>query len=444
MPSIGKSIRTGVTKTFIWHIKKVRNLGTYSRMAAEFNIAAERRTDTKERTPPCYSRSGVWHSAALFLVVGSALFLLAEVSLFAASITICILLATEYALKWSGRIRSQIDRTDFIPTLFDTTVEQEQLCFDRELGWRNVTNLDYEASIRIPSLNLQRTFRYTTDADGKRTVAERSAAGARQRIAIFGCSITFGNCLSDNEHYPALLQSALPHYQIENRGVSGYSGFQCLLALEQLLKNDPPAAVIFGYHEALDHRNVNSIRTRSWFCGPTCLSWPLPWLKTRMLRCLQAPYIKFVGAERCNLIKLAETFYNCFSPLGRNSAVVMHHTMRRVFEEMRRACESHGVKFLVAELHTQHAHAKFLLKEKFNVCSPGLNIWEGYAERQPRWTLFPFDSHPNARAQEIYADAIAKAVEQMFATGSVISSNALTVSRAPSADEYRDNLYALF
>ncbi len=80
---------------------------------------------------------------------------------------------------------------------------------------------------------------------------------SKDEIWVFGCSVTHGWSLNDDETYPWLLQESLPCYKIVNFGVTGYGTLHSLIQFhEALLKRKKPKAVIIAYGFFHDRRNT--------------------------------------------------------------------------------------------------------------------------------------------------------------------------------------------
>lgn len=68
---------------------------------------------------------------------------------------------------------------------------------------------------------------YTVDAQGRRLLPERFVAP--YHFMLFGCSVTYGEGVNDNETFAHLLADAAPQYRVYNYAYSGY-GPQHMLA----------------------------------------------------------------------------------------------------------------------------------------------------------------------------------------------------------------------
>jgi hypothetical protein len=136
----------------------------------------------------------------------------------------------------------------------------DELNFDRPdplLGWSPVPNV-----VRRSSQPGSYDVRVHTAADGirRRAPVDREREAGRTRIAVFGCSQTFGAEVEDDETYSARLESRLPGVEVLNFGVHGYGTDQMLLRWERDGVPYRPDVVIagFAYYHVL--RNLDAFR----------------------------------------------------------------------------------------------------------------------------------------------------------------------------------------
>lgn len=124
---------------------------------------------------------------------------------------------------------------------------------DPELGWR------LRPGVRIRSTKPDSyDVMITTTPAGLRGGTETAPGGAthRPRIALFGCSQTFGEGVEDADTYAARLAKAMPQAEVLNFGVHGYGTDQMLLRYERDGRSYAPDVVVLafaGFHIA---RNV--------------------------------------------------------------------------------------------------------------------------------------------------------------------------------------------
>ena len=106
--------------------------------------------------------------------------------------------------------------------------------------------------------------RLATIREGVRFTPGGSETENAPVLLLIGCSYTMGYGVRDDETFAALLQESLPHLRIVNLGTGGYGTHQSLLALEQYLDDHPdrpPAAVIYGY---LEHHEIRNVAEPDW------------------------------------------------------------------------------------------------------------------------------------------------------------------------------------
>lgn len=118
---------------------------------------------------------------------------------------------------------------------------------DPVLGWRLTPNHAVQVGFRKDLLQ-------HVAADGWRHVPGSDATVGR-RVAIYGCSFTYGTGLADDETFTALLQRGLPAVRILNRGVGGHGTVQNLLQLRRDIACGAIDAAVFAIIS--DHRFRN-------------------------------------------------------------------------------------------------------------------------------------------------------------------------------------------
>jgi hypothetical protein len=129
---------------------------------------------------------------------------------------------------------------------------REFVKLDPDLGWvvaADLDGLDYQG-VRI-STN-------SAHMRGRREIPlERTGAA---RIAAVGDSYTFGQCVEDDETFPAVLAQRLPDTEVLNLGVMGYGQDQALLRMRRDGLRYRPDVVVFGFHGSDIPRNLLRFR----------------------------------------------------------------------------------------------------------------------------------------------------------------------------------------
>ena len=136
----------------------------------------------------------------------------------------------------------------------------DELGFDRpdaDLGWSPIPDL---ARRRVRAGAFDVTIH--TNADGLRGEATvpRERPPGRARIAVFGCSQTFGAEVEDGQTYSARLQDLLTDADVLNFGVHGYGTDQMLLRYERDGVPFDPDVVVVGFAYYHIQRNLDDFR----------------------------------------------------------------------------------------------------------------------------------------------------------------------------------------
>ncbi|MCB0429373.1 MAG: hypothetical protein H6585_04395 [Flavobacteriales bacterium] len=107
--------------------------------------------------------------------------------------------------------------------------------------------------------------RYATDAYGRRRVPLSADSSRTGTILMFGCSVTFGSGLNDDETLPYFLGLNMKDYQVYNYADMGYGTQQMLAILEKTdlhtqvsLSSEPPV-LVYVFIDPHIERNIGSM-----------------------------------------------------------------------------------------------------------------------------------------------------------------------------------------
>ena len=227
----------------------------------------------------------------------------------------------------------------------------------------------------------------------------------RPELWIMGGSFTHGWAVNDWETFPWLLQERLPQYRVVNFGVGGYGTLQSLVQLEHALAERTPALVVVAYASYHDRRNVFSRQQRKTL---------VPWNHLGILRMPRAK----LGPGGEIQTEMADATYSEL-PGMRLSAIV--HLVERGLNRLERVwLGEHDVTFAILERMAEIARS-----EHFDIVVAGLGpdrattamldrcrvrdwtvIDISHDWTDPKLTNKPWDDHPNAAGQRLYAAAL--------------------------------------
>lgn len=172
------------------------------------------------------SRSAVWVNIALLLGTVVFVFALLEIS-------IRVMLNDEAVqeLPWPF-VDENVQRQLRWQARYANRTPAKQYGFDLHdplLGWRLRPNVAV-CSVKAPAYDVM----VHSNPQGLRGAAPVSMAKPTgvTRIGVFGCSLTFGEGVQEDETYSAQLAALLPGTEILNFGVHGYGTDQMLLRYE--------------------------------------------------------------------------------------------------------------------------------------------------------------------------------------------------------------------
>jgi hypothetical protein len=279
-----------------------------------------------------------------------------------------------------------------------------------EFGWVNVPGMagDYENEI---CKTMTYKWNYEHDMEGCRLTSPGTEVfDDRPVIHVIGCSITYGQSVNDHETYPWRLQKRFDRYRIKNYGVGAYSLLQIYLRLKATIERDHPKAVVLGFHQELEQRNTNPYKYRMYwlrnFKSPSCVS------VRRTLR-IRKPegYARFPlpFSNRIRSVGLLEYLYNRLRFRGRGNPVLMRKTNEHLLFQIRALCERNGAALLIACIDNSESYYGFFDQHGFSWCITGVS-----SRDLDKWTMYPYDGHPNAVAHERNADVISSALENVL------------------------------
>ncbi len=270
---------------------------------------------------------------------------------------------------------------------------------DPVLGWR----LMADRAVTLTVVNEPVVM--ASNADGCRPVPGQPAQG-RRTLAAYGCSCTFGWAVPLEHTFCAILQARHPDWRVENHGVNGYGQGQNLLQLMRDLRWNDCDLVTFCWIAPHLTRNVADViqvqkQTEQAGAGKTAIIRFMP------RACLDANgEIQFreVAYSRPELLNVDLSDFTpdphyldlvCFGLLKQAAALVTRR----------------GGHFFVTVLLDQLSAGLARLLEQGGI--PVVDASVAGAEY-----VNPFElSHPNARANRVYADRIDAYVTQRNAEG---------------------------
>jgi len=247
--------------------------------------------------------------------------------------------------------------------------------------------------------HLPNTFRVT------KPLAGYGRPGNKKEIWLFGCSITHGWSLNDEQTYPWRLQERFPDYEVVNYGVSGYGTIHSLLQFRDALERKSPKIAVVAYAGFHDRRNT-FLRIRQKRVAPLNKLGPL-----------MQPYAR-LGQNGQLRFGMAEVEYREF-PFMRYSALSHfleskydeleeglyqgHRVSEVLVQDMAGLARRHDVQLVVAGI-TPHRDTQSMLR--FAHEHGILSIDISGDPNVPGYLNLPYDNHPSALANKQFAEKL--------------------------------------
>jgi len=235
----------------------------------------------------------------------------------------------------------------------------------------------------------------------------------KDKLWIFGCSVTHGWSINDRETYPWRLQQAFPGYEVVNYGVSGYGTIHSLLQLKRdLAEKKKPRVVILAYMSMHDARNTLTANRRKAasvynFLGPVCQ--PYASLDKNGRLVISSPvdvvYHKVPFNTVSAFIHFLERAFNTIEAKFSNS----HEVTRAIIQEMYDMCKKDSITFILAGLDNERLTNEML--EYFHKQGI-LTIDISVDNRSGKYSNLPYDAHPNGLANAVYAHKLGEFIRK--------------------------------
>ena len=240
----------------------------------------------------------------------------------------------------------------------------------------------------------------TIDASGWRHLPGRPDTGPR--VAVYGCSFTYGTGLADDETFTARLQHALPDIRILNRGIGGHGTVQNLLQFCRDLESGRVDAAVFAIISDHRFRNIAHPHRMRQFLTPS-------WQKSGIE---QVPVARLDASGRVRIVYqpiwqpvIKEGGFDIFLP----DDYMINAASLAVLGLVRETAKAAGIPVQFALLDALDPAFNSAVQDRFD---DTVEISTPYDEAH---TFLPQDIHPNTVANQLFADRLAPIVARLGA-----------------------------
>lgn len=260
-------------------------------------------------------------------------------------------------------------------------------------------------TITMGHLQDRKDFTMTLGADGFRITRPPAQPQAEKpELWIFGCSITFGFAVDDDEALPWLLQSRFPDISVRSFAFPSWGTNHAVLALMEALKTGTPAAAIFTYNPFHSERDVASPNRLKYLAQIDLQSNGTTHLRAGLLENgeLYFDYVPLVAAQLEHLDKVD-------AKILRIDPYYAGEVTRRLYAKARDLLAEEGASLLVVLQSGDEDDPVYGSFGQIGIRTANLGV---------PWTAencsLPFDMHPNAVAHAKYADALSPLINDLL------------------------------
>lgn len=242
--------------------------------------------------------------------------------------------------------------------------------------------------------HLPNTLRVTRPLDSPKTDLDLP------EVWIFGCSLTHGWSVADDQTYPWLLDQMRDDVKVVNFGVTGYGTVQSLLQLREALRTGGhPEVVVLAYAGLHDERNTFQ---RSW--RKVAGVFPRPFVRFDESGLLKfdfgrPDYREWAGMRTFALVHAVEKYFI----QRETTSLRSHEVSESVIRQFAEACEKRGIAWVLAGMDQEPLTKEtvlFAMRNGWNGLDMSVDL------RQAENNNKPIDAHPSAFAHAQYARSL--------------------------------------
>lgn len=281
---------------------------------------------------------------------------------------------------------------DFVPA---RVVAKPRLLFrpDPVIGWA----LSPQHAVKV---GFRMDIMQTIGADGWRHVPDRPKLGPN--IGIYGCSFTYGTGLADAETYTAILQQNLPQARVMNRGIGGHGTVQNLLQLRRDIAAGTVDAAVFAVISDHRFRNIAHPHRMRQYLNRDWSDLGVEHVPLARLDAAGQVHIVYHPLWQ-PVIKQAD--FDIFLP----DDFMINTATLAVLDRVQHTARAAGIPIKFAQLDTLDPDFSKAVTARF---PDTIDISSPHDETH---TFLPADIHPNAYANQLYAQRLLPAMTDLTA-----------------------------
>ena len=277
---------------------------------------------------------------------------------------------------------------------------------DKELGWELRSDSKVSVKVKLPYIRDDLNYSYEINNLGART---KEFTGKKKILGFFGCSITYGHGLREEQTFPYIICKNKKEYGYLNFGVAGYSLYQSLLRYIRKKDKIKFDKIIVTIHEDLERRNTCSF---SWVKLINRF-WGVPSVIKIFGTVLKLKPRKYFIFSKFNLriFLFFEFLFNYLIFFIGDLKFIKKNTNEYLLKEFKNECKKNDTELIILCLDNIKNLKDYLNKNQFNWCFSEIDLNEIDRNLENKWLLMPWDNHPNEKANNIFANKIGEVLD---------------------------------
>ncbi len=272
------------------------------------------------------------------------------------------------------------------------------------LGWDLVENSHINVEISIPYFKEETIDYFLNNVAARSNIKNYSSQYNKNIIGYFGCSITYGHGLNNEKTFSHKLFEKTKDFDYLNFAVPGHSTYQSLLKLKNKIKEIKFKKIVLGIHKDLERRNTCSISWTKIINNYWAIPFKLNLLKYNLeFKPKKRFNLKFFNLQ---LVKLINNILNSIIFSIGSSKKIQKETMKEILREFKEICSKNNIELIIICLDNYNEIYDFLSENSFNWTTSNINLNEKDEKGKFKWQLLPWDNHPNEMANQIYYEKL--------------------------------------
>ena len=273
-------------------------------------------------------------------------------------------------------------------------------------------------ALNYPCHHLEDSTRSTRSTDF-------SLSEAPKPVFFFGCSLTYGMGLPDSLTFPFLVQKNFPDWDITNFAVPAYGTLQSYLQLKtQLKKGNIPALVVLNYTALHDSRNKLSIVQQKYWKEALAADSAKD---ANFYALARFPYVAKASNEKLNIQYLSIEEMKSRWTWSHHSALIKiieivfdnildgfedkQQISQKIILDFLATCRLNEIPVIITGI-SKDQDTQDMLAFCESKAIPNLSFDHDLLDKA--YSLHPHDSHPNAVANQIFAQKLISFLEKSF------------------------------